>query len=372
MGGFSSVVHLIGRHPKLVRNDEFVFWISKHGGEVWHETHRSEQGTVTVVVQSLDRFHLFAALVNFGSGGASLHNAAEVVRTVRFDLSTENSSSKHAAFALMHEIALSSEQLQSIRPVINFGVEPAQLGWEIEVLRGSHVEVYRIDRDNKIDLFDTRILQPLSDLKGVNLTPLLGLPSDDWLERNELHHPELFLDEALKWTAGSTTITEKAKRIWLNVSKSYAYVDTIRNIDKFTFADVLIRDRLGRAGVCDEFAVIQVSYLRALGIPAVIKFLTFRFGGQLTAHACSEFLNDEGRWVHMDSLYADAFDLPSVYRRCAAKDVKVMDANFPSDTRSSKPAWGVQDPLADLQLNPYTDFILTPCYPGNDRAGYSY
>jgi transglutaminase-like putative cysteine protease len=368
MSGFSSVVHLIGRHPELTSYRPFRVWLATHGGDIWHETHRSEHGLVTVVVQSLDRFHLFAAQTRIAQSENLRGIQANVVVYAEFDLFSKVFSRTQAARILLSKIKGSDQIIQAIRPVVDFNVTPADLHWEIEVLEKPFVHVFRLYDPDKIEMLYERRLQPA---QLVNTTSGEAV-ANDWLDTNELQHPALFVDEALQWVQGCETVVQKAYRIWRNVNDSYVYDATIKNIEKFTFADILVRDVNGRAGVCDEFAVIQVSYLRALGIPAGIKFLTFRFGGQLTAHACCEFQDETGRSIHMDALYADAFDRPSIYRSYTAKDVRVMDADFPCDKRSAEPAYGIPDPPGDLQLNPYTDFILQPEYPGNARSGYSY
>lgn len=72
----------------------------------------------------------------------------------------------------------------------------------------------------------------------------------------------------------------------------------------------------------------------------------------------------------MDALWS-AFDNPGRYRASGAQGLTVMDADFPADSRSTVPAWGVPDPTGDGKLYPYGDFVINPRYPGNQRPGYS-
>jgi len=369
MSEFSSIIHLLGRHPELFENQEFLAWSARYGAEVWHETHLSKQGLITIVVQSLDRLHLFAALLRLKENDPlSAGPIAEVANVAQFDLLVEKFSSHSAAFALIAERKVSSQQLQAIRPVVNFDVGPPQLTWEIELLRDHHLETFRASKESGIESIEQRLIDAFD---RADEPLLVHSTADDSLASNDLHHPAQFLEQALAWTTGAATVTEKARRIWQRVRVNYAYDATITNIREFTFADVLVEGPLGRKGICDEFAVMMVSHLRALEIPAVIKFVKFQIIKPV-AHACTEFQNEEGRWVHADPVYG-AFDLPSVYRkRTLAKNVLVIDASFPSDERSHEPSLGLPDVAGDQQLNPYTDFLLNPSSVGEPRPGYSF
>ncbi len=64
----------------------------------------------------------------------------------------------------------------------------------------------------------------------------------------------------------------------------------------------------GWKGICDEFAVVLISFERAMGIPARYLIGQISGGG---AHAWAEvFVN--GRWVHADATW-NAFDNPRGY-----------------------------------------------------------
>ena len=116
--------------------------------------------------------------------------------------------------------------------------------------------------------------------------------------------------------------------------------------------------------------MIQISMLRAVGIPARLKFLIWQQGGKPVGHACLEY-RDGNAWWHMDALW-NAFHNAQVYRNSGGTNLTVMDADYPVDSRSTVPAWGIPDPTGDGKLHPYRDFVIYPSYPGNSRSGYSY
>jgi hypothetical protein len=112
------------------------------------------------------------------------------------------------------------------------------------------------------------------------------------------------------------------------------------------------------AGACDEFAVLAVTALRAVGIPAQLKLLWWKVGKNQFAHAAVEFRNADGRWVPMDPTY-DRFDEADAYRRKdKVKDVMVVDAKFPDDEVSAALFHKLPDPDGDGILHPYLDFTI--------------
>ena len=196
-------------------------------------------------------------------------------------------------------------------------------------------------------------------------------PGSDETADNELHHLASFKSEAENWTRGAITIEQKCRLIYSNVNRTYTYDGNIPNINFFTWSDLLVRDRNGRKGICDEWAVVQISYLRSLEIPAVLKFLIWKDKtGKEVAHAVVEY-KDGGNWKQLDALWR-AFNDPAIYMRTGgANEVTVMDAYDPLDSRSTTPAWSVPDSTGDQKLHPYKDYIISPNYPGNKRPGYS-
>jgi transglutaminase-like putative cysteine protease len=115
------------------------------------------------------------------------------------------------------------------------------------------------------------------------------------------------------------------------------YVGDIPGIAEFTWSDLLTRDTNDRGGVCDEIAVVAVSYLRALGIKSRLKVLTWSEAGvaKPVQHEALEYEDDNGQWRHLDAGWR-TFNDPTAYRlKGLAQNLLVMDATFPLDSRSS-------------------------------------
>jgi Transglutaminase-like superfamily len=377
MSLFSNASHLVGRYPQVARDEDFQAWSRKNGAELWHETPVSEEGYKTVIIQSLDRLHLFTVLIKHDTSQIEQGRITdEILRKVEFDLLDEGLTAETALLAykantgkVPYRSTGKTPHIQALRPVVDLLQTTPSVEWELELVENSTLEKYSVKATDTVLLVST-VQQEKVEMQQ-KAESLIPIPlSSDWLEENDLHHLSLMRQQAEQWTAGRNTVSEKAFFISLNVQGKMVYDATITNISEFTWADGLVTSLLGWRGICDEWAVVQISLLRSLGIPAVMKFLTFKQNGTPAAHACLEFL-DNGRWVHMDGLW-NGFDNPSVYRQNGCTDVLVMDANSPRDDRSTEPAWGVPDPTGDGKLYAYGDFIIYPSYPGNSRAGYSY
>jgi hypothetical protein len=370
---FDDNIQLFGHHPELARSNDFNAWLNKHGMSVWHETHPDEQSRQTVVVQSANRKAIYAALLKIQISEEAI--AENVAQRATFDLVSETTALPEvsALRGLRDRLHFDSTNILSVRPVIDFEAAPPTLGWEIDIDDAGTISRFRVSHDNEIHEMGKT---PFPKHEGQK-RPMIEesgppMPTDDPQAENELHHLAKYRSIAQSWTQGANTVAEKARRIWLNTQQKMAYDASIQYIDVFTWSDLLVIDQLGWRGICDEWAVVQVTMLRALGIPAVIKWLAWnKPDGSGVAHGCLEYL-DGGTWRHMDALW-HALDNRAVYRQNAgAKNVTVMDANYPLDSRSTAPAWGVPDPTGDLKLHPYLDFIINPTYPGNARPGYSY
>jgi hypothetical protein len=205
-------------------------------------------------------------------------------------------------------------------------------------------------------------LKPLAD----DLVP----PSGDYLSSNELHHLSTWRNVAQQMVGSATSPHDRAVAIFFGVKNRMQYDATIININEFVWSDNLVINWNNWRGICDEWAVVQITLLRSLGIPSALKLLTWQYGGVPQAHACLEW-SDNGYWRHMDALW-DAFDNRARYRESGMMNVTVMDADYPLDSRYNGLAWGVQDFPNDEKLYPYGDFLTNPAYPGNQRLGYSY
>jgi hypothetical protein len=359
---FSNVVHMIGKYPQLAKNKDFWVWTRKYPSRVWHESQNAD--TVTVIVQSLDGLHMFAIQLQRGKDPLK---PEKLLKTADVDVLQTGITRDEALLAMHASKKGKPYQLHAVRPVVHLTDKGADLSWEIETINNTTKEVYRFTKTGGLELLTNTALQPIPPFAP---PPEPIPPTSDSLADNELHHLTNLNADAVT-AAGAASSTEgKARGIFNYVRNNYLYDGTIFGISNFTWADILTRDTNGRRGICDEWAVIQVSMLRSLGIPAVIKFLIWNQGSQPVGHACLEYL-DGTLWFHMDALW-NAFHNPGVYRVNGATSVTVMDADYPIDSRSTVPAWELPDPTGDLKLHPYYDFVITPSYPGNSRSGYSY
>lgn len=362
-----NVYHLFARHPELARNQEFLLWLKEHGFSYWYDTPPAE-GDVKVVVVSRDEASLYAALERLPEGEAAEHSflpEMNLVTVGEADLTRlpprETVLRNGAA-----QFGFSRSDVISIRPDVSF--EDGRLvlkGWEVQVA-GDGRRLHFAGSDDLGEAGEDA-LPAATAPRRAQLIP----PGADDMADNDLHTLSAFRQEAEAWTQGPLTISEKARRIGEQVSRTYSYDGSINMIADFTWRDTLTRDRNGRRGICDEYAVVQITCLRSIGIPARLKFLAWIDGaGKGVAHACLEF-SDNGTWYHMDGLW-NAFKDPGRYRQSGARNLTVMDADYPSDSRSDEPAWGTPDIRGDGLLYPYGDFIINPAWPGNQRPGYSY
>lgn len=371
-----TFIHLAGKHPELAGDAAFNDWLRRYGGRIWHDTHVSAEGISNVIVQSLDRRRLFAVQLQQDLSRVTEGVISEtILRREDFDLAADQQHmSPLASLQAVHPTFKGKRyDVQAVRPVVAFSRATPTLRWEVDVVSGAQLQTYSVIPPDSVQRVSAHALEPSRGLaKSLDRRALVPPFADDSLEENELHHLSQYAAMAREWTQGAVTPGDKAFRIWLNVRQKMAYDLNITNIAEFTWADSLVIGQLQWRGICDEYAVIQITMLRALGIPAVMKFLIWKQpNGSGAGHACLEWL-DGSQWRHMDALW-NAWDDRAVYRRNAgAKDVTVMDASFPRDSRSTAPAWGVPDPTGDLKVHPYADYIINPAYPGNARPGYSF
>jgi transglutaminase-like putative cysteine protease len=355
---------LRARHAAVVAYEGFAGWLERYGLETWHETARNAAGLLTVVVQSRDLNHLFAAEVTPVEG-----DRRETVKRAAF-IDAGNNTRRNAIDTARNELAKRKgpQRLHAVRPVVELsGKGAARLTWEIELEADDAVETLEYDFGSKaLRSLRTRklqsLLRPQKEAQPV-------APED--LGENELHHPSQFADEARRWTQGLASTRERARKIYEKVEATYVYDGTIIAIWDYTWSDVLTRDLNDRKGICDEISVVQISYLRALGIPARLKLLRWKRNGIEESHAALEY-NDSGTWRHMDAAWR-TFNDPAGYARDPdVREVRVMDADEPRDSRSTRPTfYGRPDPTGDGKLHPFFDFVLTPGIAGEERPGYS-
>lgn len=358
--GFNNEMALRGRHPEIVRNSLFKPWSEMHRVGAWHEVRVNEDTQMTVAIQGQDDKSVLAALVTAKFAG---REGAQIIKIEAID--TSGDSSKFSAMKALDTLKkeLVNQQLHAVRPTIDWSGPKAKVGWEIEFISPSRRSTFSVESGKLVG----QKSDPVPPGSGGDPPP----GSVDDMASNELHHPADFRSEAMLWIGSASTVQDKARKIFEHVETGYRYDSTIVNIKNFTWADTLVRDFNKRAGICDEWAVVSISYLRAVGIPARLKLMAFIDDkGQPDAHAALEY-NDGGTWRHMDALW-HAFNNPAVYRGAGFTNLTVMDNDFPLDSRSSTPAWGVPEPVGDQKMHPYNDFVVVPAHPGNRRPGYSY
>lgn len=310
-----------------------------------------------------------------------------VMQTATVNVLDTGTFRDNALLELTKKYDIDLTKVHAVRPLVTFAANgTANLTWEIETLSDKDVfsgnvtrKVYHYTKKDGLKHERTEDINLKNQITfaqpSINVMPVEA----DSLAANELHHLVNFQDEAKNATIRATTTEARAYAICNYVGQSYGYDGNIFGILDFTWADILTRDLNGRRGVCDEYAVVQVSMLRSLGIPARLKYLTWQEKNPDTGsiegvgHAVVEY-QDGNLWFHMDGLWGE-FHNPGAYRaRAKAFNVTVMDADYPLDSRSTAPSpWGMEDPTGDLKINYYGgDFILTPSYPGERRPGYSY
>ncbi|MEI6950312.1 transglutaminase-like domain-containing protein [Paraflavisolibacter sp. H34] len=358
---FNHAVHLVGRHPEIVKDPRYKKWNLEHGSQIWHETRPDADGNYSVIIQSPDKNDIIAFRLKRAEGLEEQPNLRPGILAVKaFDVVREKSLKAHALEAARSRFT--KESILAERPVVNW--ESNTLSWEIEAKEGNQIRKVSTDHQETLTPF---VPFPIT---AANEPSLARQRKNDWLEENDLHHLNHYYTTAINWAKGGKKVSDKAYRIWLKVREKMLYDANITNILEFTWADKLVIGNLGYRGVCDEWSVVTITMLRALGIPAVMKFMTFNYYGSYVGHACVEW-SDKGTWKHMDPLW-NAFDNPAVYRQNGATELTVMDANFPKDSKYTGFAWGVPDISGDGKLYPYGDFTISPAYPGNSRKGYSY
>jgi Transglutaminase-like superfamily len=363
----SSIAALLGRYPKLRSHVEFEMWVRLNGISHWYED--IINAAVRVYVLAADERSLFTFDVDtrlltpeaFFSNSPVAISGTQVLDTSQFPALAQVRTQflnnfgggrfLSARFQLLSEgVRLIAEHIDSQGRI--FAVDPLNMDSGGEMVR----TFQPVPRQ--------RMTVAPQDFSG-------AISLDDALDSDDLHFNFLFSNEATLWVANQSSARDKAKRIGFYVGLTYQYDDTIPLILEFTWRDQLVRDQNGRRGVCDEFACVTVSYLRSIGIPAKMKMLHWYDEiGKGVGHSCVEFY-DGIQWVHIDPLWK-AFEQSNIYRVSGARNVTVMDADYPQDDRSNTPAWDQPDAGGDGKLNTYDDFIISPPYPGNFRPGYSY
>jgi len=389
-----GISQLYGRHPELADNIGFKSWVEEHGISSWNESNPIEDGPVTLVVVAAASNEVFAVKLKYPATDDSLDVpvGAEITRSAVLEL-TAPSQATYAFFSDRGESVLSAE------PTVIFDDEPT-VSWKIRTLEDNQIRSYFLNNDLLLnddltvvppDIVDDLLphspidetpitegpdpaetpIESMSESSADLSLPLPAAPNED-LAENECHHPSQFKTQVLDWVGDASTTEKRAMRICTHIHNTMRYGNTVNGVYNFTWADTLIKDVLGMSGICDEFAVMQVSALRSIGIPAKIEYLIYKNAyGVREAHACVEW-QDGDKWRHMDAEFG-VFDNRAYYRQHEGwTDVKVMSARSPLDLRSAAASAGLADLQGDLKFSPYKDFILSPELPGNREAGYSF
>jgi hypothetical protein len=348
------------------KSPAFQEWSGRFQPEVWHETPASDAGDVGVVVQSRLGIELFAARLRRPEPAAWTEGAeSQLLATAAINTQDVALPRDVALLTARRTVGLDSNEVHAIRPVVDLGSDPPALSWELELATGELLRRFLVSSPNDIQQISEAHLSVFQHAAGA------PPPVDDSLAENECHHPSEWQALAQQIAGTAATPADKALRVFEHVRGRMRYDATIAGINDFTFSDNLVIRLNGWAGVCDEFAVVTITLLRALGIPAALKILRWTLSGPM-AHACVEWL-DGNTWRHMDTS-KNVWDRRWHYRTNygVQADVRVIDAQEPLDTRSIHPAWGTPDPPGDQRFHPFRDFVLHPDMVGERRAEYSY
>lgn len=357
-------IHLVGRYPEIANNEHFKNWHKVNGSGLWHETHPDEAGNFTVIIQSKDDTSLIGFRLNRNTENNNPASMEPEILDVReFDL-IKGRNHKFRNLEHFQDFGNRADIL-AIRPKIDWDKAENSLSWEIDARQDNKLKYFDVNPQFEVSLKREKELEERD-----KLIPEEEFPSNDWLEENELHHVEKYRELAREWAGDAVTTYDKAYNIFLKTKQAMVYDANITHIEHFIWADDLVINQLGYRGICDEWSVIQITLLRALGIPCCMKFITFSFFGEDSVHACIEW-SDDGVWRHMDALW-NAFDKRHIYRQKGNTNVKVMNASLPRDSRYNDKAWGVPDITGDAKLYHYSDYLIEPYYPGEARPGYSY
>lgn len=138
----------------------------------------------------------------------------------------------------------------------------------------------------------------------------------DNLETSDLYHfpfNEGYIVVLKAGEAGDNTSTplSTAQKINGYVNETMTYTETYDYL-LYAASDLKVIDS-SYTGVCDEYATLDVSFSRALGIPTRFLGITWvNESGQSFGHAIAENW-DSHRWVHSDPTWV-AFDNPQIYK----------------------------------------------------------
>jgi transglutaminase-like putative cysteine protease len=174
----------------------------------------------------------------------------------------------------------------------------------------------------------------------------------DNLETSDLYHFPFnegyaIVLEAATAADNTSSPYETANRLntYVHGMMIYAFTDLY---SLYAASDIYIEDH-GNQGVCDEFATMDISFSRALGIPSRFLGITWvNETGSAIGHGILEN-RVSGRWVHSDPTW-NAFDDPQVYKRGNNTHMNLTKYTDADDNRFS------EDPTGDGLLS-YKDMV---------------
>jgi transglutaminase-like putative cysteine protease len=188
------------------------------------------------------------------------------------------------------------------------------------------------------------ISTPMIEMYNNNAGYLVDPDGGRSLEMDDLNHQNMYDVARRAAVAGDDTSTpyQTAAAILATVSTSMTY--DLNALDPlYTGADIWVINN-NYVGICDEYAVLYGSYLRALGIPTRRIGAFFTVGEISSAHQFNEFW-DGSTWVHADAS-GPLFSNPRYYADNRGWNIYAIMA-----------AYGADDSLSDLD-GPGNDYIL--------------
>jgi transglutaminase-like putative cysteine protease len=353
-------LHLAVLHPEVFGGSDFKNW-EKSGHKLagWREEKPTATHEQAVVVQNVGPKNASDMLAL----NVQLDGEAKVIEALQFAAPEVSVSYQAAEKRVRDELKV---DVVGGAPRVDFA-SPVPLGWQMTLEgNGGIVEVRGSDIASAV-----RPGEAKTDCAA---------GEGDALSQNDLHHPRDpgFAVKAISLVHGITDPDERAKALFDYVRINYVY-GTNLDADSYIDSDELTRSR--GWGACDEKAVILITFLRAVGISARLKLLRWIRGGESPddtySHASVEYVVNNV--VHCLDPTFNYIDRPEMYRTLIVDglpvtNVRVVDADWPSDARSTDPVGkkGLPDTdIHDGRLNPWKDFCYWPSIDGNERPGYS-
>ncbi|MDW7733621.1 MAG: transglutaminase-like domain-containing protein, partial [Methanolobus sp.] len=147
----------------------------------------------------------------------------------------------------------------------------------------------------------------------------------------------------------AATVTSYVNQL-MNYDEDYFYIQSTH-----TASDEFISDN-GFHGVCDEYAVMNGAYLRALGVPTRRIGINGTLNNNILTHQFNEFW-DGNSWIHADA-QANVFDNPRSYVNSGMLVTEVARFYDADDTKSN-----VDDSPVFTEGRLHTVFDMTYDFP---------